>query len=154
MGVMNCFSQSGDMAVLSKPVRPAAPDTEGTVPPIDFPTYGYRHCKIIMLTLAEEEHDAMLFGSLDEEPSTILGAHKAISPTSSHVELSSFDATPNPPSATPQLPRRRPVKFEIGPPSSSSSSSTSLERLFMEHNQSENLGLESSIPFLDLSAEG
>ncbi|KAI5821490.1 hypothetical protein BZA77DRAFT_340863 [Pyronema omphalodes] len=143
------------MAVLSKPVRPCACDIEGTAPPIKFPAYGDLHQGISMLTVAEEEHNAMLFGSLVEGTSPILRAHKALSPTSSHVELSGFDVISDPHSETSQLSPCRPAKFEIGPPSSSSSSSSSVERSTMEqHGRSDNEGFERAISFLDLSAEG
>ncbi|KAI5821489.1 hypothetical protein BZA77DRAFT_340862 [Pyronema omphalodes] len=136
-------------------VKPSTRDTEGTAPPMKFPAYGYLHPKIRMLTTAEEEHDAMLFGSLVEELSTILGAFKALPRSDSQVGVpADVDCLSNPPSPSSQLQHHRPVEFEKGLPSSSSSSSRSMERLTMEqHHQSDNEVFERALSFLDLSAD-
>ncbi|CCX09437.1 Protein of unknown function, partial [Pyronema omphalodes CBS 100304] len=74
--------------------------------------------------LAEDEHDVVLVDSLEHEPSPILRALKALSTTFSYIDISTpSNTSSNPPVS--QAPRRRPVKFEIGPPSSSSSDTSS-----------------------------
>jgi hypothetical protein len=51
------------IATLSKLTKPMGSDAEGTAPATELPAYGYLHHETSILTVAEDENDAMFVDS-------------------------------------------------------------------------------------------